>query len=918
VSWLHQFFIDVRQWARYLFLRRRLQRELDQELQFHIEMRQQQLASAVGDAEADFAARRRFGNISVIKEVSQEMWRFGNLETFIQDIRYGWRTMLRTPGVSVVAVLSLALGIGANAGIFALIDRVLLRVLPVKDPGQLVVFDDVLPYPQYKDLRERYPVFDGVAGVASLTSVSTGDSDDPANVLDGRLVSGNYFDTLGVRPLLGRALSPADDINPGSHPVVVISYAAWRGRFHGDPSVVGQTIRLGAGQLASGWGSSGFEEDRPVAPASRGFTIAGVMPPGFAGETVGQRADFWAPLMMEEHFLPGRHWLSRRTASWVQIMARLKPGVSLQRAEAATNLLHRQWLIDAEGPAITEARRRDIQRNTVRLLDGGKGFSNLRHEFAKPLWVLMAMVAAVLLIACANLANLLLARGAARSREMATRLALGVSRMRLVRQLITETLLLSLLGAALSIPAGYAIANALFTMVASGDPTARLDLAPDTRVLLFTALIATATTLLCGLVPAIRSTRVEIGAVLKENARGSSGSRSQLAGGKAVVVVQVALSTVLLFGTGLFTRTLYNMKAQDLGYVPQNMLLARLDPTGAGYKDDDIGIVSQRIIERIRELPGVTAASYSDNGLFGSRESGTRVRIEGFQPATREDAIVRFDQVGPNYFHTVGIPILLGRDVADTDTARAPRVAVINESMAKFYFGKRNPVGQTFLYDSRLKFTLTIIGVAKDVRDHEVRTVPQRRFYVPYMQAVDGQMGADYEIRTPLDLAVMERQVRSAVRAVSPRMPIVYVHRLADQINDSMITERLVAQLSIFFGVLALVLGCVGLYGIMAYSIVRRTQEIGIRVALGASWQEVIWMVVRDTVVLVSIGLVAGIPAALGLSRYLQSLLYGLKPMDALSLAGVVMVMTVMALTAAVIPARRAVRVDPLTALRYE
>jgi predicted permease len=530
----------------------------------------------------------------------------------------------------------------------------------------------------------------------------------------------------------------------------------------------------------------------------------------------------------------------------------------------------------------------------------------------------MGMVATVLLIACANLANLLLARGAARRRELATRLALGVGRIRLIRQLITESLLLSLVGAVLSVPAGWAISRALFAMVSSGDPTVRLDLTPDARVLLFTGTIAFSTVLLFALLPAIRSTNLEISPVLKENTRSSSGSRSQLAGGKAVVVVQIALSVVLLFGTGLLTRTLYNMKTQDLGYTPQRMLIARLDPTSAGYKGEEIGRVSQRILESIRQIPGVTVASYSDNGLFGGRESATHVRIQGFHPVTREDAMARFDQVGPDYFHTVGIPILLGRDFAATDAANASRVAIINQSMAKFYFGNRSPIGHTLFYDGRLKFMLTIIGVSKDVRDHVVREEPSRRFYVSYMQAVDGQMGADYEIRTPLDLAVMDQAIRSAVHAISPRMPILHIHRLAEQINDSMIKERLVAELSIFFGILALVLGCVGLYGIMAYSIVRRTQEIGIRVALGASSQTVIWMVIRDAIILVVFGLSAGLPLALALSRYVQSLLFGLKPMDALSLAGVILIMTVMALTAAILPARRAVRVDPLTALRYE
>jgi predicted permease len=854
----------------------------------------------------------------VRQSFSEDMWHFGSVDALIQDIRYGWRTMLRTPALSGVAVVSLALGIGANAGIFALVDRVMLRALPVKDPQQLVVLDDVLPYPEYKDLRDRNTIFNALAGTASLSAVAVGDLDNSADSLNGRLVSGSYFDTLGVRAFLGRSISPADDVNPGAHPVVVISYGLWRGRFHGDPSVIGQTLRLGAGQLSSGWGSGGFEEDRPLAPAARDFTIIGVVQPGFIGETVGERADFFAPAMMEVHFLPGRYWLTRKTASWVRVIARLKPGVSRRAAEAAINFFHRQWLIEREGSALTEARRRDIQQETIHVLDGDKGFSELRERFAKPLWVLMGMVATVLLIACANLANLLLARGSARRRELATRLALGVGRTRLVRQLITESLLMSLVGALLSVPVGWGISRALFVMVSSGDPTVRLDLTPDLRVLLFTGTIAFFTTLLFALAPAIRSTNLEISPVLKETSRSSSASRAQLAGGKVVVVAQIALSVVLLFGTGLLTRTLYNMNTQDLGYTPQHMLIARLDPTSAGYKGDEIGRISQRILERIRQLPGVTAASYSDNGLFGGRESATHVRVQGFHPLTREDAVARFDQVGPDYFHTVGIPVLIGRDIAATDTANASRVAIINQSMAKFYFGNRSPIGQTLFFDARLKFALTIVGVSKDVRDHVVREEARRRFYVSYMQAVDGQMGADYEIRTPLDVAVMDREIRSAVHAISPRMPILHVHRLAEQISDSMIKERLVAELSIFFGILALVLGSVGLYGIMAYSIVRRTQEIGIRVALGASSGTVIWMVIRDAVILVVLGLSIGVPVALGLSRYVQSLLFGLKPMDALSLAAVILSMIVMALTAAILPARRAVRVDPLTALRYE
>jgi predicted permease len=915
VLWLDQLVIDIRQRVRALLFRKRMRRELEREIQFHLEMREQQLAGEHGIGDAVFAARRRFGNVTATKEVSQGMWQFGAVDAFLQDVRYGWRTMLRTPGISAVAILSLALGIGANAGIFALVDRVMLQLLPVKDPQQLVVFDEVLPYLEYRDLRDRNGVFQGMAGAASLSAVPAGDSDNEADFLSGRLVTGNYFDVLGVRAVLGRTISPSDD--EGANPAVVISYGLWRGRFHGDASVIGQTLRLGAGQLSSSWGSSGFEEDAPVNAAARDFTIIGVLPAGFAGETVGERADFFAPMGMEEHFLPGRHWLRRKTARWVQVIARLRPGVSRRAAEAGINVLHHRLLMEAEGPQLSEAQRRDIQQETIHVLEGGKGFSGLRERYAKPLSLLMGMVVGVLFIACANLANLMLARGTARRREFATRLALGVGRMRLIRQLMTEGLLLSFIGAALSIPIGWGIGQALTAMVSRGDSSMGLDLAPDARVLLFTGVVAISTMLLFALLPAIRSTNLEISPVLKESARSASG-RAHVTGSRSVVVVQMALSVVLLFGTGLLIRTLYNLQTQDLGYAPEHLMTMRLDLIGAGYKGDDLGTIAERILESIRRLPGVTAASYSDNGLFADRESGARVRVAGFHPVGPKDSLARYDQVGPDYFHTVGIPLLLGRDFAASDSAKAQRVTVINESMAKFYFGKRSPIGQTLFYDSRLKFALTVVGVAKDVRDHQVRYEPWRRFYVSYMQPVDGQMGADYEIRTPMEAGVMESEIRAAVHEIAPHMPIVEVHRLAEQIGNSMVKERLMAELSVLFGMLALLLGCVGLYGIMAYSVVRRTQEIGIRVALGAGSRTVIWMVVRDAMVLVAVGLGAGVPLALAISRYVQSLLFGLKPTDPASLAGVIVAMCVMALAAALLPARRAARVDPIRALRYE
>ena len=470
----------------------------------------------------------------------------------------------------------------------------------------------------------------------------------------------------------------------------------------------------------------------------------------------------------------------------------------------------------------------------------------------------------------------------------------------------------------MSVPIGWLASGAVFAMVSAGNPEIMITLVPDGRVLLFTGAVAVLTTLLFGVAPALRSTRVDIHAVLKESARSTTSSRSHMTGEKAVVVIQVALSTALLFGMALFTRTLYNLQTQDLGYSPERLITARIDPIGAGYKGDEIGKTAQRVLEKLRTLPGITAASYSDNGLFADRESGAPIRINGFVPALPKDSNARYDQVGPGYFSAVGIPILLGRDFADTDAVNAPRVAVINESLAKFYFGKRSPLGETIFYDSQLKFTLTIIGVAKDVRDHLVRDQPPRRFYVSYMQPIDGQMGTDYEIRSALSPAVLDRQIREAVRSVSPRLMIEFIQPLEKSIDNTMLRERLIARLSIWFGLLSLLLGSAGLYGIMAYSVGRRTQEIGIRIAIGGQPSNVVWTAVSEMLLVVLSGLVVGILIALSLSRYLHSLLFGLTPGDGWSMFFVVVIIGLMALVSSAIPAFRATRIDPAVALRYE
>jgi predicted permease len=909
----------MRWWRKLLFVprRRQLDRELDEEIRRHLEQKTQEcLEAGLSPEEARYAARRGFGNITLWKEVSREMWRLGSLETLWQDVRYGARMLARTPGFAAVAVMSLALGIGANAAIFTLIDTVLLRFLPVREPDRLALVQGRVSYPRFAQYRDRNEVFFGLFGAASLDRIRVDGSE--SDMAAGRLVSGNYFQVLGVNAYLGRTLTPDDDRVPGGHSVAVISYGYWQRRFAGAPGVVGRSVRLGSGSLSSGVGTSGFESGASKIPAAEGasFTIIGVTPPGFFGETVGQYPDLWLPMMMQGEMMPGRPWLTRKTANWVQLMGRLKPGVSPEQAGAAMTVLHQQLSMEDEGASLTEQQRRNIQQQKVTVQPGARGASPLRGQFSEPLWLLMGMVAVVLLIACANLTNLLLARATARGREFGVRLSLGAGRPRLVRQLFTESLLLALAGGAVGVLIAWGGSRFLVTLVAEGWQNLRLEVSPDGRILAFTAAVSVATALIFGLAPAVRAARVDVNSSLKEGPGKGSG-RFRVA--RILVVAQVALSLVLLIGAGLFVRTLRNLKTLDLGYPRENIVMMRIDPVTAGYRDERISDVCQRLLERIRSLPGVKAATLSENGLFSGTESRTRIEIEGFTPASPRDMSARFDQVGPGYFTIVGIPILLGRDFQEQDKAGAARVAVINETMAKFYFANRNPIGrQIKLTAPDRRFVLEIVGVVKDAQDHNLRWEPVRRFYVSYYQPIDGITTANYEIRAAIDVSALAPQLRREVEGIDRVIPILHIKPLDRLIDESLLQERLVARLAGGFGLLAVFLAAVGLYGTLAYTVARRTREIGIRMAVGARRHDVMWLVLRQTLGLALAGVVVGVPAAVAATRLAEKLLYGLKSNDASTIAAAVVLLLLVAVAAALLPARRASRIDPIAALRYE
>jgi len=911
MNFVTQLLADLRVRVAALFGRNALNSRLDEEIRFHIELREQRLRESGMTAEdARVRALREFGNRAVIQENTRENWRYGTMDRLLKDVRYALRTLFRTPGFTAVAVISLAFGIGANAAIFTVIDRVMLRMLPVEDPSRLVVWAAPFSYPRYADVRTRVEsAFSGLLAFTSLSRIGIDESE--SSFAEGRLISGNYFEVLGVKPLLGRLITADDDRVPGAHPVVVISHAFWQQYFQGDPSVLGRSIRLHPGTVSVS-STSGFEQknDPSRGVGSGMFTVIGVTPPGFFGETVGQHPDFWAPLMMQEHFMPGRLWLQRTTARWLITIARLKPGVSREQAQTAATVALQESL---RSDPTTDPRT--IAQARVELRDADKGISSLRNRFTQPLLILMVMVGVVLLISCANLANLLLARASARRREIAIRLALGAGRGRVFRQLLTESVILALMGGTVAVAVAWWGSRTMFNMVAEGDSSARLDLAPDLRTLAFTGAVALLTALLFGLTPALRAARLALNSILKDG--GPAVSR-RLSMARVLVAMQVALSVILLIGTGLFTRTLYNMKAQDLGYSPEKLIMMKVDPISAGFQGDDIGRVGKDLLDRIRALPGVRSATFSENGLFSGTESGAPVRIEGYTPASDADRNVRFDQVGPGYFTNVGIPILLGRDFADTDDAAAERVAVINQNMARFYFGDTNPIGRQIQYEGHDHFTLTIVGVAGDARDHSLREQVFRRLYVSFMQPVDGLTGANYEVRTAIDPEAMAKQLRASVAEVAPRMPVYRIETLDTLMDQTLLRERTVARLSVLFGILAVVLASVGLYGVLAYSVSRRTNEIGIRVAIGAQPRGIVWMVLRETVAPVTGGVLIGVPIAAFLSRYVETLLFGLQHNDALTIAAVIILILLIAGLAGILPARRAAKIDPLRALRYE
>lgn len=821
------------------------------------------------------------------------------------DLRFVLRTLRRSPLFAAVAVLSLALGIGANTSIFSLLDQVLFRSLPVRDPQRLVVFHrDYLPpgrstsdndetvfsYPMYKDLRDRATMFDGLIARAG-TSVNLFCGGRTESV-EAQAVSGNFFQVLGVQAFLGRLFTRDDEGAPGANPVVVLSYAAWQTRFGGRDSVLGQKVNV-----------NGYP-----------MVVVGVAPSGFHSLLAGQTPELFAPLNMKQQMTPTFEGLLDRRTRWVNIFARLKPGMSVRQAEAGIHTVYRP-IVEEElaqaGRLRNERERGRFLAQRIEFLSAAQGINPLRTEFQAPLVALMAMVGLVLLIACANLAGLLAARAAARQRDVAIRLAIGAGRWDIMRQLLLESLVVSLAGGLLGLFVASWTTRGLLRLA---EDEGWLSSAIDLRLLGFTLALSLLAGLVLGLIPALQTTRPELAQVLKGQSASVAAARGQARFRRALVVAQIALSLLLLVGAGLFARSLYNLLRVDLGMRIENLLTFSLDPAAAGYDKQRGGVLYRELRERLATLPDVRAVAAANCGPFSGNDADGSIGVEGYQPREDEDAGASFQSANPGYFRAMGIPLLAGREFTERDDAAAPKVAIVNNVFARYFFGNSNPVGRHL--GGRHKLDIEIVGVVMGNKRNP-RQAASRFVYFPYAQS-DRLEQLTFYVRTGGRESQAGPQIRRLVQQLDANLPVLELTSMKVRVERSIFAERLIALLSAAFGALATLLAAIGLYGVIAYTVARRTSEIGLRIALGATRGGVLWLVLKEASLLALAGIALGVPAAFALTRLVQSQLFGITPSDPFTFAAAGVLLAAIALLAGYLPGRRAARIDPITALRYE
>jgi predicted permease len=940
-------FRNLKSGLRSLFQKQRVDRELNEELQSYLEASTaDKRNSGIDPKSARRLAKIEMGSQGSVKhQVWTSRWE-STIDSLVQDTRLSLRSLAKSPGFTLIALLSLALGIGANTAIFTLIHQVLLRNLPVQHPEQLVLigrsdgggvmggvdlgFAGMFPWYFTRQLQSDPGPFQGIASYGSFidkTSVRlppTGsESNQPAILALTALVSGNYFSVLGAQPMIGRAISLADDASPGSGAVVVLSHHFWQQSLASDPAVLGKILTINGTP----------------------FAVIGVMPPAFFGLKQDlEPTDLWAPISMQSAVLSQPSFLSRNGPYFLHAFARLSPQAAANKSALAQS---QSWLDQEirngiranEGATIAADRQQEINRVTVPLLPASHGVSSIRNQYGDSLLILMAVVALVLLIACANLANFLLARAAQRQREIATRIALGSSRGRIVRQSLIETLLLSLAGGATGLALAFAVTRALIAFVSQGADHIAIDPTPDITVLLFTLGVSLVTALLFGLAPALNAARTNSTVSLSSNARTaqSSGGRASRFWPKTLVTAQVMLSLLLLVGAGLFLRTLNNLQNQDYGFERTHLLLAEFNAKLVGYKPSQTPALHQQLVERLSALPGVRSAALCLTPPISGGNWSSTFKVPGYTPAPKESMYALLNRVTDRYFETAGIALVTGRSFNSGDTLSSLKVAIVNQTLAQRYYPKGDAIGHLLSVDSDNEMgPWRIVGIARDTKSGDPRnTKTDSLIYFPLTQmqpfnapdpaAPTAPLEENQDrfvstilLRTTGDPAQIIGELRAAVARIDPNLPILHVATIHETVDSFMTHDQLISRLTGIFSLLALTLAAIGLYGVMSYSVVRRTSEIGIRLALGAQSAMVLWMVLRESLLLLGIGLALGLPLTLATTRVLRDQLFGLSPTDPAILAAAIAVVAAMTLIAAWLPARRAAKVDPMVALRCD
>jgi predicted permease len=836
------------------------------------------------------------------------------MHTLWQDVRYGLRMLAKNPGFTLIAILTLALGIGANTAIFSLLNQVLLRRLPVRNPQELVVLkspgpkrghvwsdgddSEIFSYPLYKGLAKNTTVFNGVLArhEFSASIASHGQTDRGS----GELVTGNYFEVLGVQPAFGRVLSLTDDDVQGAHPVLVLSHAYWERHFGGDAEVLNQTILVNNTEM----------------------TIVGVAQTGFTGIQVGQMPDIFVPMTMKAQMTPIRNGLDDWNDSFLAVLARRKPGVSMQQAQAGINADY-PGLLEQQAATLKMRKggkdEKEFLSKKIVLSAGAQGRTTAQRDSGPALIALFAMVALVLLIACTNVANLLLAKAATRQREFAIRSALGATPGRMMRQLLVESFLCALGGGTLGLILGSWIMNILTQAVVSEAGVRGITAQVDGSVLGFAAAATVLSALLFGLIPAWRATRTGVSQMMKDQGSTSSAGPGHVRFRKFLVAGQVAFTLLLLTGGALFSRTLWNLRMQNLGLSTENLITFSISPQLSGYDDVRTVALVDQLRERLRAVPGVLGVGSSQIPVLTGTDMGRNITVEGRPNLDSDDRHVNFDAVSPNYFSTMKIPLLSGREFNAGDTAKSPKVAVINEAMVKEFFPKRNPIGVHFAMGAGddVKPDIEIVGVVKDTKESHVRDADKPFFYQPYAQF--GKLfGMSFYVRSQQDPLLIANTLQETVRSTDANLPVYDLKTVQRVVDEDLFAERVIAGLSAAFGGLAALLSALGIYGVLAYLVVQRTREIGIRVALGAAAGHVRGLVFKEVGWMVLAGALVGLLMAYGLARLSESMLYGVHAGDVPIYAASLGIICVVALAACYIPSRRATRIDPIVALRYE